>query len=78
MAKRPRNSSLKPLTIKAKFPPRARRRFNFDVLDEDFEQFTEGYLSIDDFSDIGLNLFLVTNSSFRVIHCSLHNVIDIN
>ena len=36
------------------------------------------FLYIDDFSDIVLNLFLVTDSSFRVIHCSLHNIIDIN
>ena len=64
MAKRPRTSSLKPPTINAKFPPRARRRFNFDVLDEDFEEFTKGYVPIDDLSDIGLNLFLVTDSSF--------------
>ena len=78
MAKRPQPPSLKPSTSKAKFPPHARRRFNFDVFDEDFKEFTEEYLPIDDFSNIVLNLFLVTNSSFRVIHCSLHNVIDIN
>ena len=71
MAKSPQPPSLKPSTSKAKFPPHARRRFNFDVLDEDFEEFTKGYVPIDDFSDIVLNLFLVTNSIFRVIHCSL-------
>ena len=67
MAKRPQPPSLKPSTSKAKFSPHA-RCFNFDVFfDEDFEEFTEGYVPIDDFSDIILNLFLVTNSSFRVI-----------
>ena len=78
MAKHPQTSSLKPSTSKEKFPPHARRRFNFDVPDEDFDEFTKGYVPIDDFSDIVLNLFLVTDSSFRVINCSLHNIIDIN
>ena len=71
MAKSPRTSSLKPSTSKKKFPPCTRRRF--DVPDKGFKEFTKGYVS---FSDIVLNLFLVTYSSCRVIHCSLHNIID--
>ena len=44
MAKRPQTSSLKPSSSKENFPPHARRRFNFDVSDEDFEEFTKGYV----------------------------------
>ena len=44
MAKRPQTFSLKPSSSKENFPPHARRRFNFDVSDEDFEEFTEGYV----------------------------------
>ena len=60
MAKRPQPPSLKPSISKAKFPPHT-RCFNFDVLDEDLEEFTKGNVPIDDFSDIILNLSLVTN-----------------
>ena len=67
MAKCPQTSSLKPLTSKEKFPPHARRCFNFDVPGQDFDEFTKGYIPIDDVSDIVLNLFLVTDSSFRFI-----------
>ena len=64
MTKGPQTSSLKPSSSKEKFPPHARRHFNFDVSDEDFEEFTKGDVPIDDFCDIFLNLLLVADSSF--------------